>query len=75
MVNAEIYSPEGSVEAGYLDEVVAPDQLMARANELAQQFKQLNMKAHAQTKKKAKAEYLELLDRCILKDAENLGLM
>lgn len=75
VVNAEIFTPEGAVEAGFLDEVVAPEQLMARANEVAQQFRQLNMKAHAQTKQKAKAEYLELLDQCILKDAENLGLM
>ena len=75
VVNAEIYGPAGAVEAGYLDEVVAPDQLMARANELARQFRQLNLKAHAQTKIKAKAEYLELLDQCILKDAENLALM
>jgi enoyl-CoA hydratase len=62
------------VEAGYLDETVEPDALMARANEVAQQFKQLNMKAHAQTKQKAKAAYLELLDSCILKDSESLGL-
>lgn len=74
VVNAEIYSPGGAVEAGYLDETVEPDALMARANEVAQQFKQLNMKAHAQTKQKAKAAYLELLDSCILKDSESLGL-
>jgi enoyl-CoA hydratase/carnithine racemase len=74
VVNAEIYSPDGATEAGFLDETVEPDSLMARANEVAQQFKQLNMKAHAQTKQKAKAGYLELLDSCILKDGENLGL-
>ncbi|MDI9244726.1 crotonase/enoyl-CoA hydratase family protein [Marinobacter sp. CHS3-4] len=74
VVNAEIYNPAGAVEAGYLDETVEPDALMARANEVAQQFKQLNMKAHAQTKQKAKAGYLELLDQCILKDGEALGL-
>ena len=74
VINAEIYSPEGAVEAGFLDEVVAPEQLMARANELAQQFQKLNMRAHQQTKLKAKAEYLALLDRCIEKDAGNLGL-
>lgn len=74
VINAEIYSPEGAVEAGFLDEVVAPEQLMARANELAQQFQKLNMRAHRQTKLKAKAEYLTLLDRCIEKDNESLGL-
>ncbi|MEX0603937.1 MAG: crotonase/enoyl-CoA hydratase family protein [Marinobacter sp.] len=74
VINAEIFSPEGAVAAGFLDEVVAPEQLMARANELAQQFQKLNMRAHQQTKLKAKAEYLALLDRCIEKDAESLGL-
>ena len=74
VVNAEIYSPVGAIAAGFLDEAVEPDALMARANEVAQQFRQLNMKAHAQTKLKAKAGYLELLDSCILKDAESLGL-
>lgn len=74
VVNAEIYSPIGAIEAGYLDEAVPPDALVARASEVAQQFRQLNMKAHAQTKLKAKAGFLKLLDECILKDGENLGL-
>lgn len=74
VINAEIYSPEGAVEAGFLDEVVAPEQLMARASELAQQFRKLNMRAHKETKLKAKAEYLALLDRCIEQDAASLGL-
>lgn len=74
VVNAEIYNPEGAVEAGYLDEVVGQDRLLERASALANQFKQLNMRAHRETKVKAKAEYLELLDRCIQQDAENLGL-
>lgn len=74
VVNAEIYSPDDAVEAGFLDEVVAPEQLMARANELAQQFGKLNMRAHEQTKRKAKAAYLALLDECIEKDAASLGL-
>ncbi|WP_404364361.1 crotonase/enoyl-CoA hydratase family protein [Marinobacter sp.] len=74
VINAEIFSPEGAVQAGFLDEVVAPEQLLARANEVAQNFQKLNMQAHKQTKRKAKAEYLALLDRCIEQDAEHLGL-
>lgn len=74
VVNAEIFSPVDAVTAGFLDEIVAPEQLLARANELAQQFGKLNMRAHEQTKRKAKAEYLALLDRSIEKDAESLGL-
>lgn len=74
VVNAEIYDPEGAVTAGFLDEVVAPSDLMARANELAQQFRKLNMRAHKETKQKAKADYLALLDRCIEQDSAHLGL-
>ena len=74
VVNAEIYWPEGAVAAGFLDEVVAPSELMARANELAQQFRKLIMRAHKETKRKAKAEYLALLDRCIEQDSAHLGL-
>lgn len=75
VVNAEIYSPEGAVAAGFLDEVVAPEQLMERARAVAGQLKQLNLKAHKQTKLKAKAEYLALLDRCIEEDFSHFNLM
>ena len=74
VVNAEIYNPEGAVEAGFLDEVVAQDKLVERATELALHLKNLNMRAHRETKVKAKADYLALLDRCIEKDLEHLGL-
>lgn len=75
VVNAEIFNPEDAVAAGFLDEVVAPGQLMARARAVAEAFQKLNMRAHKQTKQKTKAQYLELLDKCIEKDAESLGLM
>lgn len=74
VVNAEIFSPEGAVAAGFLDEIVAPGQLMDRAEALARDYQKLNMRAHRDTKRKTKAEYLALLDRCIEKDAESLGL-
>lgn len=74
VINAEIFNPEGAVQAGFLDEVVAPEQLKARANEVAQQFLKLNMTAHKQTKLKVKAEYLALLDKCIEQDTAHLGL-
>lgn len=74
VVNAEIYNPEGAVEAGFLDEVVAQDKLTERATGLALHFKTLNMRAHRETKVKAKADYLALLDRCIEQDSEHLGL-
>ena len=53
VVNAEIYNPEGAVEAGFLAEVVAQDKLVERGTELAQPFKTLNMRAHRETQPKA----------------------
>lgn len=74
VMNAEIFDPEGAVAAGFLDETVAPEALLERAQELASQFSKLNMRAHRETKLKAKADYLALLDRCIEQDAAHLGL-
>src|SRR5690554_883100 len=75
VVNAEIFNPEGAIAAGFLDEAVAPEQLMERALAVATQMKQLNMTAHKQTKLKVKAEYLALLDRCIEQDFAHFDLM
>lgn len=74
VVNAEIFNPETAVVAGFLDETVAPEQLLERAKTVATQFKQLNLRAHKQTKLKARADYLALLDRCIEEDAAHFGL-
>jgi len=73
VVNAEIFNPETAVTAGFLDEIVAVGQLQDRARAVADQFKQLNLRAHQQTKVKAKAEYLARLDDCIEKDAAHFG--
>lgn len=73
VVNAEIFNPETAVTAGFLDEIVAVGQLQDRARAVADQFKQLNLRAHQQTKVKAKAEYLARLDDCIKKDAAHFG--
>ncbi|MDP4547105.1 MAG: crotonase/enoyl-CoA hydratase family protein [Marinobacter sp.] len=75
VVNAEIFNPESATAAGILDEVVAPEQLMERAKAVAAQYKQLNMRAHKQTKLKVKAEYLATLDRAIEQDATKSDLM
>jgi len=74
VVNAEIYNPENAITAGFLDEAVAPEQLAERARAVAEQFKQLNLRAHQQTKVKAKADYLARLDACIEKDASHFDL-
>lgn len=50
-MNATLYEPGQAVEAGYLDEIVAPISLQARALEIAQGLQKLDRKAFAQVKK------------------------
>ncbi len=65
VISAEMFGPQAALAAGFLDQVVAPDQLMPTALALAQQFSQLNRTAHAQTKRKARAALLDALAAAI----------
>jgi enoyl-CoA hydratase/carnithine racemase len=69
---AEMQTPEGAVESGFLDEIVAQDQLMGRAKALAEQYAQLNMEAHAITKVKMRKELLATLDEVIEIDRQTI---
>ncbi|SDW29775.1 crotonase/enoyl-CoA hydratase family protein [Marinobacter mobilis] len=71
---AEIYGPEGAVDAGFLDELTAPEELLSRAKAQAKQFQSLNMTAFRQTKLRVNAGYLALLDECMAKDFAGPGL-
>ena len=68
VINAEMFTPQGALLAGFLDQVVAPEQLMATALEVAQQLKKLNLTAHANTKRKVRKELLDALDAAIALD-------
>jgi len=72
VMNAELFSPEQACQAGFLDEVQAPDSVMSRAKEVAKNMQQLNLKAFANTKVKARASYLAQLDAGIEKDLQHL---
>jgi enoyl-CoA hydratase len=65
VINAEMFNPQTAKEAGFLDQVVAPEELMRTTMAVAQQLKKLNMKAHAQTKIKARKALLDALDKAI----------
>ena len=69
VINAEMFSPQAAIAAGFLDQVVAPEQLMATALEAAQQMKKLNMTAHKGTKLKVRKALLETLDAAIVLDS------
>lgn len=68
VINAEMFSPQGALAAGFLDQVVAPDRLMVTALEMAQHMKKLNMAAHKGTKRKARKVLLDALDLAIEAD-------
>jgi enoyl-CoA hydratase len=68
VINAEMFTPQGALQAGFLDQVVAPEQLMPTALEVAQQLKKLNMAAHKNTKRKVRKELLDALDAAIALD-------
>jgi enoyl-CoA hydratase len=60
-----MFTPTTAKDAGFLDSVVAPESLMPSAQAMAQQFKKLNLKAHAGTKLKARKALLATLDAAI----------
>jgi enoyl-CoA hydratase len=56
LLTAHSYGPREAVAAGFLDRVVAPDELPAAARETAKELAGLNMDAHAATKQRVRAE-------------------
>ncbi|HVM08364.1 MAG TPA: crotonase/enoyl-CoA hydratase family protein [Acidimicrobiales bacterium] len=60
-----VWSPNAAVAAGWLDEVVAPDQVVARAQEVAAGFTLLDPNAHAATKLRVREPLLDELRRRI----------
>ena len=68
VINAELFSPEAAVEAGFLDNVVEPEQLMTTAMMVAKHMQTLNMAAHHGTKLKMRHAILAALDAAIIED-------
>src|SRR5690606_23358343 len=64
----EMFTPQGALAANFLNRVVAPEELLNAANNLATQLKKLNMGAHKATKRKARKALLEALDAAIEQD-------
>ena len=54
--------------AGFFDQVVAVDQLLVTAQEVAQRLKKINMTAHKNTKLKARKALLDTLDSALERD-------
>jgi len=73
VINGEMFNPQQALEAGFLDAVVAPDELMNAAKAMATQMKKVNMTAHKNTKLKTRKAFLETLDAAIELDKQHLG--
>ena len=67
-VQAEIYSPEAAVDAGFLDRVAAPGDLFAGALEEAQRLAQLPRAAFARTRGTVRREMLERIEATLVED-------
>ena len=70
---AQIYDAAGAVEAGYLDDAVAENELLPRAIAVAEQLAGLNMDAHKQTKTRVREELNAVLETVIEKELGSLG--
>lgn len=73
VINGEMFDPQSAVDAGFLDKVVAAEELQGAALAAARQLKRINMTAHKNTKLKVRKALLETLDNAIIQDQEHLG--
>lgn len=65
VINAEIWSPEDAMPAGFYDRTAPLESLDKAVAITAETFLQLNMEAFNGTKNKSRKAFLELLDQCI----------
>jgi len=68
VINAEIFTPDAAVTAGFLDQVVSSSELPATARAAAVQLATLDIAAHAATKLRARSQALEAIARAIEAD-------
>lgn len=74
---SEEFDPEGASNAGFFDELVAPDDLAARAKSHAAKFAKLDARAHAASKRRIRGALIRKIRYSIpldLFDAMMLGL-
>lgn len=70
VIQAEIYGPEGAVDAGYLDRIVPAEHLAAEAMAEAERFAALPRRAFSETKERVRSASAERIRRSL---AEEMG--
>ena len=68
VTNAEMYTPDGSVAAGFLDQVVAGESLVAESISVAENLMNLNLEAHHATKLRVREGLLGAVKGAIATD-------
>jgi enoyl-CoA hydratase len=68
VILAEMVSPQDAITMGFLDKVVSEAEFLPTVNFIAQAMTKLDMKAHYNTKLKARANLLKRLDAAIEND-------
>lgn len=75
MLLSEVFDPAAAVEAGFLDHLVDPEQLMGVAEKLAQHYLDLNAQAHTDSKLRLRKRVLRQLRRAIRADRRGFVMM
>jgi enoyl-CoA hydratase len=70
---AETFTPDNAIEAGLVDRVVEPGELLTAAHATAAQLATLNMRAHSESKLRAREQTLQALRAGINADMAELG--
>ena len=75
VANAQIFDGSGAVDAGFLDEVTTPDEVVTRAIEVAQGFaEQLDAKAYAAPGRNLRGGLLGEMDAAVASERAAAGL-
>jgi enoyl-CoA hydratase len=72
---SEVFSPETAIQAGFLDAVVAPEELQSFAATYAEKLSKLDMKAHSKTKLRARKHTLQAVRAGIKADMREIMIM
>jgi len=75
VLNAEIYDPETAVAAGFLDRVVAVEEVLPTARQIAGELAKLPAHAFAYTKQRLREEAMPRLRQAIEQDGTEFGAL
>ncbi|MCG8533728.1 MAG: crotonase/enoyl-CoA hydratase family protein [Pseudomonadales bacterium] len=68
VTNAELFSPQGALHAGFIDQLVSPENAMASAEQIIQNLNAINMDAHKGTKVRVREPLLAGIKAGVEKD-------